>query len=193
MGWGGRLSFSRVGSGDGVSLGGCRRVNPGGVCRRGLGVAGLGGGLCVVRLWPGPGGGAEGDVVGVALLVAGGAGMGAVLDRSLGVLLGRVGVACACRAVLADPGLPRWRGMAGRWLPGHPGRPVVRRQRVAAGGWCLLAWVRVGGGCRWWWGAPCRPWCCWCACMAPCWSMGAYGGPNVASLCSGGGRWCRTV
>ena len=30
-------------------------------------------------------------------------------------------------------------------LPGHPGGAVVRRQWVAAGGWCLLAWGAGGG------------------------------------------------
>ena len=37
----------------------------------------------------------------------GGRGLDAVLDGSLGVQPGRVGVACACRAVFADPGGPR--------------------------------------------------------------------------------------
>ena len=44
-----------------VAAGGGTR---GGVCRRGLGVAGVGGGLWVVRVWPGLGGGAGGIVWG---------------------------------------------------------------------------------------------------------------------------------
>ena len=40
-----------------VAAGGGTR---GGVCQRGLGVAGVGGGLCMVRQWPGPGGGMGG-------------------------------------------------------------------------------------------------------------------------------------
>ena len=50
---------------------------------------------------PVPGGrGAEEDGVRVALLVAGGAGVGAVLHGSLGVPPRPVGVVCACCAVL---------------------------------------------------------------------------------------------
>ena len=41
--------------------------------------------------------------------------------------------------------------------------------------------------------APTRPWCCSCACAAPRWSMGVYGGPYVVSPCSGGSRWCWIV
>ena len=53
---GGASSLSRVGSADGVSHGGRGGGTCGGVRRRGLGVAGVGGGLCVVRHWPGTGG-----------------------------------------------------------------------------------------------------------------------------------------
>ena len=45
------------------------------------------------------------------------------------------------------------------------------------------------GGLLVWWGASCRPWYCWCACVAPRGSMGVYGGPYIVSLCSGSGRW----
>ena len=51
---------------------------------------------CVCGLVPG-GGGGGGDGVGVALLVVGGAGVGGALVGSLGVSLGRVGVACGRR------------------------------------------------------------------------------------------------
>ena len=95
---------------------------------------------CVCRLVPG-----GGDGMGAALLVVGGAGVGAVLDGSLGIPPGRVGVACSCRAVLAVPGWLRCPGTAGRWLPGHPGGAVVRRQLMAAGGWWCWYGVRVGG------------------------------------------------
>ena len=58
------MGFPSVDAGGGT----CR-----GVCRRGLGVVGVGGGLRVVCEWSGPrGGGGGGDGVGVALLVAGG-------------------------------------------------------------------------------------------------------------------------
>ena len=107
-----------------VAAGGGTR---GGVCQRGLGMVGVGGGLRVLRQSPGPGGGAGGDGVGVALLVTGGAGLGTVLGGSLGVPPGRVGVACACCAVLAF--------LAGRG--------------VEVGGGCLGTWPglwSVGSG-----------------------------------------------
>ena len=127
------------------------------------------------------GGGAGWGGVGAALLVVGGAGVVAVLDGNVGVLLGRVGVAFAFRAVLAVPGWLRCRGTGGRWLPGHPGGAVVRRPWLAAGGWCLL-----GLGAGWGAAAGCgvhfvgagavgaRAW--------PCGSKGAYCGPNVVSF-----------
>ena len=93
-----------MGSGDGVLLGGRGRGDSRWCVSAGAGVAGVGGDVGGVRPWPGLGGGAGGDGVGAALLVVGGAGVGAVLDGSRGVLPGRVGVACACRAVLAVPG-----------------------------------------------------------------------------------------
>ena len=130
-----------AGSGDGVSLGHCEEG--------GLVVVRVGGGWgwwelvgvsarCVSG--PVPASGKGGDGVGVALLVAGGAGPGAVLEKSPGVTLGPVGVACVCRAVLTVPGWPRCPG--GRWLPGHPGGTVVRRQLIAADGGLL-----AGMGC----------------------------------------------
>ena len=56
------MSFPLVAAGGGICSG---------VCRRGLGVAGVGGGLRLMRQWPGPSGRARGDGVRVALLVAG--------------------------------------------------------------------------------------------------------------------------
>ena len=161
MGWGGLLLLSRAGSGDGVFLGNRRRrdswwcVSVG--AEGGGGLLGSPRGASVVWSW---GGGGRGGWCGVALLVAGQAGVGAVLDGSLSVMPGCVGVVCACRAVLPVSGFPRCRGTGGRWLPGHLGEALVRRQRAAVGGWCLLAWVAEWGGSRWWWGAPCSPWCC---------------------------------
>ena len=97
--------------------------------------------------------------MGAALLVVGGAGMGAVLGRSLGVAPGRVGVACACRAGLAVPGLLRCRGTGGRWLPAHPAGAVSavggagpcggggERVLAVCGTMALVGTaVRVGGG-----------------------------------------------
>ena len=78
---------------------------------------------CVCGLVPG----GRGNCVGVALQVVWGQGNGAALEGSLGVLLGCVGVACACRAILALPGWPRCRGKAGRWLLLNPGWTVVCR------------------------------------------------------------------
>ena len=96
------------------------------------------------------GGGAGGGGVRVALLVVGGAGVGVVLAGGLGALLGRVGVACVRRAVLAVPGWLWCRGVGGRRPHGRPGGAVVRMLWVAAGGWCLLVWGvggRAAGGC----------------------------------------------
>ena len=54
--------------------------------------------LCLSGLLPG---GGRGGWCGGGTAGGGGAGVGAVLDGSLDVLPGRVGVSCACRAVLA--------------------------------------------------------------------------------------------
>ena len=100
----------------------------GGVCRRGPGVAEIGGALRVLRLWPGlGGGGGGGDGVGAALLVVWGTGVGVVLDGSLGVPQGSMGVVTACRAVLVVPGWLRCPGTGRRLLPGHPGGAVAHR------------------------------------------------------------------
>ena len=95
VGWGGWLSLSLVGSGDGVrwrvptgastSIGWCwlPRVASVAWSRRGVGRGG----------------------VGVALLVVGGAGVGVVRAGGLGVPVGRVGVACVRRAEVILMGL----------------------------------------------------------------------------------------
>ena len=81
---------------------------------------------CVCGLVPGGGGGGGGGGgVGVALLVAG-AGVGVVLAGGLGVPVGRVGVACVRRVVLAAPGWLWCRGVGGRRPHGRPGGAVVR-------------------------------------------------------------------
>ena len=80
---------------------------------------------CVCGLVSG-GGGVGGAGVGVALFVVGGAGVGVVLAGGLGVPVGRVGVACVRRAVLAVPGWLRCRGVGGRRPHGRPGGVVVR-------------------------------------------------------------------
>ena len=72
------------------------------------------------------GGGAGGGGVGVALLLVGGAREGVVLIGSLKVPFGRVGVACACRAVLVVPGWWWCRGTGGRRPLGPPGGAVIR-------------------------------------------------------------------
>ena len=86
-----------------------------------------------------------GGVVGVALFLVGGAGVGFVLAGGLGPLVGRVGVAYVRRAVLAVPGWFWCSGVGGRRPHGRPGGAVVRMLWVAAGGWCSLVWG-VGGG-----------------------------------------------
>ena len=79
---------------------------------------------CCVRGLVSGGLGAGG--VGVALLVVGGAGPGVVLAGGLGVPVGRVGVACVRRVVLAVLGW-LWRRGVGRRRPyGRPGGAVVR-------------------------------------------------------------------
>ena len=120
----------------------------------------------------------------------GGARPGVAPAGGPGVPLNRVGVACARRAVLAVPCWLRCRGADGRRPHGRLGGAVVRE--VMAG----CRWMVVCGmGCPWggcWrcWGAPTRPWCCWCWCAARRGSMGVYSGSSVVILCSGGGRWC---
>ena len=86
---------------------------------------------------------------------------------------------------------------AGMWVGG--GRMGVRVGLWSVcNGWLLVDGARwygglVWGGCWWWWGAPTKPWCCWCACAAPCGSMGVYRGSCVVGPCSGGGGWCWTA
>ena len=74
---------------------------------------------------------------------------------------------------------------------------------VRGGLWSVCnGWLLVDGA-RWYgvWvggllvvvGALTRPWCCWCACAAPCGSMGVYCGSCVVGPCSGGGGWCWTA
>ena len=72
------------------------------------------------------GGGRGGGGFRVALLVVGGAAVGVVLAGGLGVPVGRVGIACVRRAVLAVPGWLRCRGVGGMWPHGRLGGPVVR-------------------------------------------------------------------
>ena len=98
----------------------------GGVSRRGHRRQLAGAGCRVLRPWPGLGGGAGGDGVGVALLVVGGAGVGVVLAGGLGVPVGRVGVACVRPAVLAVLDWLWCRGVGGRRPHGRPGGAVVR-------------------------------------------------------------------
>ena len=79
---------------------------------------------------------------------------------------------------------------AGVWVGG--GSMSVRwgcGPYVMSGCWLMvLAGMGCGlVGCWWWWGAPTRPWCCWCACAAPLGSMGVYRGSYVVGPCSGGG------
>ena len=115
---GGRWSLlSRAGSGDGVSLGGRGRGDLQWCVSAGTGDGG--------GLWGSPrgasvawsrGGGRGGVGVGAALLVVGGAGVGVVLDGSLGVPPGRMGVACARRAVLVVPGWLRCPGGRKLWV-----------------------------------------------------------------------------
>ena len=64
----------------------------GGVCWQGLGVAGVGGGLRVVRLWPGLRQGAGGDGAGAALQVVGGGGAECCAGRGSG----RFARLCGC-------------------------------------------------------------------------------------------------
>ena len=91
---------------------------------------------CVRGLVPGWGRGGGG--VGVALLVVGGAGVGVVLAGGLGVPVGRVGVACVRRAVLA---VLAGCG-AGVWLGGG-------RMGVRVGLWSVCnGWLLVDGA-RW--------------------------------------------
>ena len=68
----------------------------------------------------------SGGGVEVVLLVVGGAGVGVVLAGGLGVPVGRVGVACVRRAVLAVLDWLWCRGVGGRRPHGRPGGDVVR-------------------------------------------------------------------
>ena len=74
---------------------------------------------------------------------------------------------------------------------------------VRVGLWFVCnGWLLVDGA-RWYgvWvggllvvvGPSCRPWCYWCACAAPRWSMGVHRGSCVMGPCSGGGGWCLTA
>ena len=72
------------------------------------------------------GGRVGGGGVGVALLVVGVAGVGVVLAGGLGVPVGRVGVACVRRAVLAVLDWLWCRGVGGRRPHERPGGAVVR-------------------------------------------------------------------
>ena len=127
MGWGGLSSLSRVGSGDGVSCGGRGR---GDSRWRVLAGASTSIGWCwlprVASVAWYRGGGAGRGGVGVALLVVGWVGVGVVLAGALGVPVGRVGVACVRRAVLAVLDWLWCRGVGGRRPHGRPGGPVVR-------------------------------------------------------------------
>ena len=109
----------------------------GGVCRRGHQHLLAGAGCRVLRPWPGLGGGAGGDGVGVALLVVGGAGLGVVLAGRLGALVGRVGVVCVFLAgvFLAGSGAVVWVGGG--------------RMGVRVGLWSVCyGWLLVDGA-RW--------------------------------------------
>ena len=72
-------------------------------------------------------GGRGGGGVGSTLLVVGGVGVGVQAAGGLGVPVGRVGVACAHRAVLAVPGWLRCPGVGGRRPHARPGGAAVRR------------------------------------------------------------------
>ena len=101
---GGWLSMSRVGSGDGVSCGGRVRGESRWCVSAGASTSTGWWRLPRVASVAWSRGGAGRGGVGVALLVVGGTGVDVVLTGGLGVSLGRVGVACVRRAVLAAPG-----------------------------------------------------------------------------------------
>ena len=125
MGLGGRSLLSRVGLGDGVSLGGRGRgdsrwcVFGGGIAINRLPEAAA---CCVCGLVSGGAAGACGG--GTA---GGGGGGGVALAGGRGVPVGVVGVACARRAVLAVPGWLWCRDVRQRRWDGRPGGAVVRR------------------------------------------------------------------
>ena len=141
MGGVGRSSLLRTGSGNGVSLGGRGRAGSWSCVSAGA----EGGG----RWWGSPCGvsvvqsrlGGRGLIVwGWHCWRRGGAGVGAVLDGSLGD--GRVFWVLCVHVVRVS------RSLAGRGVgvgggSGHPGVAVVRRQRAAAGGRCSQAGVAV--------------------------------------------------
>ena len=79
---------------------------------------------CVRRLVSGGGGG--GGWCGGGAVGGGGAAVGVVLAGGLGAPLGRVGVACVRRAVLAVLDWLWCRGVGGRRPHGRPGGAVVR-------------------------------------------------------------------
>ena len=110
----------------------------GGVCRRGHRRQLAGAGCRLLRPWPGLGGGAVGDGVGVALLVVGGAGVGVVLAggwASLWVVW--VLRVCALRSLRFSTGCG-----AGLWVGGG-------RMGVRVGLWSVCnGWLLVDGA-RW--------------------------------------------
>ena len=73
------------------------------------------------------GGGWGGMVWGWHCWWCGAVGVGIVLAGGPGVPVGRVGVACMRRAVLAVPGWLRYPGVDGRWPHGRPVGAVVHR------------------------------------------------------------------
>ena len=77
----------------------------GGLCRRGLWVVGVVRGLRSVRQWSGPGVGAVGDGLGMALLVAGGGGRG----FGAGWESGRPAWSCGCCVCVLFGSAPCWR------------------------------------------------------------------------------------
>ena len=126
VGWGGWSSLLRVGSGDGVSCGGRGRGDSRWCVSAG---ASTSIGWCWLPrvasvAWSR--GGAGGGGVGAELLVVGGAGVGVVLAGGLGVPVGRVGVACVRRAVVAILDWLWCRGVGRGWPHGRPVGAVVR-------------------------------------------------------------------
>ena len=126
MGWGGWSSLSRVGSGDGVSCGGRGRGDS--RWRVSAGASTSIGWCWLPRVgfvaWYRGGGG--GGWCGGGAVGGGGAAVGVVLAGGLGAPLGRMGVACVRRAVLAVLDWLWCRGVGGRRPHGRPGGAVVR-------------------------------------------------------------------
>ena len=145
VGWGGWSSLSRVGSGDGVSCGGRGRGDSRWSVSAGVSTSiGWSWLPCVACVAWSPGGG-WGGWCGGGTVGGRGSGGGCCAGWGLSALVGRVGVACVRRAVLAVPGWLWCHGVGGRRPHGRPGGAVVRMLWVAVGGWCSLVWV-VGGG-----------------------------------------------